>query len=135
MSVAREGILNNPIVISELRKAWNDSEAGEKVCHEEGGFIVRDEEGKLSVICWSSGQKDRTSIPPHSNCRINDLDIIATFHTHPNMSKEFIQEPSKADRLAVKNDPHLKGNFYMGEFVISYKKEQHKITRLIYKKI
>jgi len=49
----------------------------------------------------------------------SDQDIVATFHTHPNTGSDYLQEPSETDKRAVRNDPHMKGACYEGEFVIS----------------
>ena len=45
--------------------------------------------------------------------------IVASFHTHPNTGPDFQQEPSLNDVRAVRDDPDLKGEFYLGEFVVS----------------
>jgi proteasome lid subunit RPN8/RPN11 len=50
---------------------------------------------------------------------MNEHDIVATFHTHPNTGSDYLQEPSETDRRAVQDDPDLKGEFYVGEFVIA----------------
>jgi hypothetical protein len=63
-------------------------------------------------------------VPDHPNCRFDNQDIVATFHTHPNTGDDYIQEPSETDKRAIINDPHLKADTYLGEFVIS--------TRIIY---
>jgi hypothetical protein len=47
---------------------------------------------------------------------------VATFHTHPNTGPDFLQEPSETDRRAVREDSDLKGEAYVGEFVISEEK-------------
>ena len=44
---------------------------------------------------------------------------MATFHTHPNTERDYLQEPSDTDKRAVRDDLNLKGEFYEGEFVIS----------------
>jgi hypothetical protein len=44
---------------------------------------------------------------------------VATFHTHPNTGNDYLQEPSETNKRAVRDDPNLKGMFYIGEFVIS----------------
>ncbi len=46
-------------------------------------------------------------------------DIIASFHTHPNTGADFQQEPSLTDVRAVRDDFDLKGEFYLGEFIVS----------------
>ena len=119
MLVEHISILGNPIVRAALRRAWEDSQPGTTGCHEEGGFILKDPAGTLRVQRWPHGQQNSTNVPIHSNCRINNQDIVATFHTHPNTGSEYLQEPSETDKRAVRDDPHLKGVFYEGEFVIS----------------
>ena len=58
-------------------------------------------------------------MPPHKNCFVDGKDIIVSFHTHPNTGKDFQQEPSLTDVRAVSDDFDLKGEFYLGELVIS----------------
>ena len=58
-------------------------------------------------------------VPPHPGCKVDNLEIVASFHTHPNTSSEYLQEPSETDKRAVRDDPDLKGVEYVGEFVIS----------------
>jgi len=55
----------------------------------------------------------------NKNCFGEGKDSIASFHTHPNTGKDFQQEPSLTDIRAVRDDPDLKGEFYLGEIVIS----------------
>ena len=50
------------------------------------------------------------------------LKIVASFHTHPNTGSDYLQEPSETDKRAIRDDPDLKGAFYVGEFVISMDK-------------
>jgi hypothetical protein len=68
---------------------------------------------------WERGSHNEIVLPPHHNCLVNGSDIVATFHTHPNTGASFQQEPSLTDIRAVRDDFDLKGNFYLGEFVIS----------------
>lgn len=68
---------------------------------------------------WPKGTQNTIILPLHSNCKIGDNEIIATFHTHPNIGSEYLQEPSETDKRAVRDDPDLKGMIYVGEFVIS----------------
>lgn len=82
-------ILNDPVVRAALRQAWEDSQPGLTGGHEEGGFILRDSDGNLSVECWPHGQQNSITVPPHPNCRINGQDIVATFHTHPNKEETY----------------------------------------------
>jgi hypothetical protein len=47
------------------------------------------------------------------------LEIVASFHTHPNTGSDYFQEPSETDKRAVRDDSDLKGPEYVGEFVIT----------------
>jgi len=76
----------------------------------------------LSVARWPKGAQDTIILPPRPNCRIGGKDIVASFHTHPNTGSDYLQEPSETDRRAIRDDPDLKGAFYVGEFVISMDK-------------
>jgi hypothetical protein len=112
-------ILNDPIVRAALRQAWADSQPGESGGHEEGGFILRESGGTLRVERWPQGAQNTIIVPPHQDCKIGADEIVASFHTHPNTGADFLQEPSETDKRAVRDDPHLKGASYVGEFVIS----------------
>ena len=114
-------ILRDANVCDSLRKAWQDSNPGDFEGHEEGGFIVQDAEDKFHVIRWLIGEQNRIFVPPHHDCKIGDVGIVASFHTHPNTGSEFLQEPSETDKRVVRDDPDLKGDVYQGEFVISQK--------------
>jgi hypothetical protein len=115
-------ILNDPAVRAALKQAWQESKPGGSGGHEEGGFILRDTAGNLSVARWPKGAQDAIILPPRPNCRIGGKDIVASFHTHPNTGSDYLQEPSETDKRAVRDDPDLKGAFYVGEFVISMDK-------------
>jgi hypothetical protein len=110
---------HDPAIVAELRRAWHDSEPGISGGHEEGGFIVVDDFGILSVARWGKGTLNEIVLPPHGNCLVNGKAIVASFHMHPNTGADFQQEPSLNDVRAVRDDPDLKGEFYLGEFVIS----------------
>ena len=119
MPSRRIAILDEPVVCNALMEAWQDSRPGPTGGHEEGGFILRNEVGKISVMRWPRGAQDTILIPPHSSCRIGNEEIIGTFHTHPNTGPDYLQEPGEADRRAVRDDHDLKGVGYVGELVIS----------------
>ena len=112
-------IIENQTILAELKKAWFESEPNVPGGHEEGGFIVADDFGILSVVRWEKGLQNEIVLPPHRNCFVDGKDIVASFHTHPNTGKDFQQEPSLTDIRAVRDDFDLKGAFYLGEFVIS----------------
>lgn len=119
MPLTPRAVLSNAKVRSALQQAWTDSNPGVTGGHEEGGFVVKDVDESLSVIRWLKGTQDTIEVPPHANCKIVDLEIVASFHTHPNTGNDYLQEPSETDKRAVRDDPDLKGEEYVGEFVIS----------------
>ena len=99
MTQKRATILNDLTVQAALKLAWQDSNPGVFGGHEEGGFILRDSTGNLSLVRWPKGAVNTIIIPPHPNCKIGGLDIVATFHTHPNTGIYYLQEPSR--RISV----------------------------------
>ena len=119
MPLTPRAILSKESVRTELQEAWTDSNPGATGGHEEGGFVVKDDEGTLKVIRWQNGLRDSIQVPPHEDCKINGLEIVASFHTHSNTGSDYLQEPSETDKRAVRDDPNLKGAEYVGEFVIS----------------
>ena len=112
-------ILHDAVIRAALAEAWNESEPGVTGGHEEGGFIVRGEDGRLTVRRWPKGEGNRIKVPAHAECAVDGRPIVATFHTHPNPGPEFLQEPSETDRRGVRDDADLKGPLYIGEFVIA----------------
>jgi hypothetical protein len=119
MPLDPHAILNDPAVLAGLKQAWQDSHPGVTGGHEEGGFILRDASGNLIAVRWPKGAQDTIILPPHLDCKIGEDDIVATFHTHPNIGSDYLQEPGETDKRAVRDDPDLKGTAYVGEFVIS----------------
>ncbi|HEV2696250.1 MAG TPA: Mov34/MPN/PAD-1 family protein [Verrucomicrobiae bacterium] len=112
-------VLRVPEVREALGQAWKESQAGLVGGHEEGGFVVLEENDKLNVQRWPMGEGARIKVPVHAGCVVDGLAIVATFHTHPNTGPEFLQEPSETDRRGVRDDANLKGAHYIGEFVIA----------------
>ena len=112
-------IFGDSVVRNALSQAWRDSQPGVSGGHEEGGFIIRNVTGGLSVARWPKGDGNTIILPPHHDCKIGEDEIVASFHTHPNTGSDFLQEPSETDKRAVRDDTDLKGDNYVGEFVIS----------------
>jgi hypothetical protein len=112
-------LLREPEVREALSEAWKESQPGLTGGHEKGGFIVLDENDKLSVRRWPKGENNLIRVPGHAGCEIDGLPIVATFHTHPNTGADFLQEPSETDKRGVRDDAELKGSLYIGEFVIA----------------
>jgi hypothetical protein len=97
----RRTVLNEPSVRAGLKQAWEDSQPDIAGGHEEGGFILRDPAGILSIVRWPRGEQNGIMLPPHSNCRVGKHDIVATFHTHSNTGGDYLQEPGETDKRAI----------------------------------
>jgi hypothetical protein len=121
----RRSVIDAPQIRAELAKAWQDSMPGLIGGVEIGGFIVEDGQGQLLVVRWPPGTQDQIHISPHPGCKIGGLNIIATFHTHPNTDRIYRQEPSREDIFSIRNDRNLKEAYYEGEYVISEEKVYH----------
>ena len=119
MRITPSGLLQNNIVKAGIKSAWQGSVPGLTGGHEEGGFILQSSANEIFIQRWSVGIHNQISVPLHDNCRIDENDILASFHTHPNTGTNFLQEPSATDKRAVRDDPNLKGDLYVGEFVIA----------------
>ncbi len=76
-----------------------------------------DEFENPSVVRWEKGKQNEIILPAHRNCFVNQKEIIASFHTHPNIGGDYQQEPSLTDIRAVRDDFDLKGENYIGEFL------------------
>ena len=119
MPITPNGLLQNDVVKAALKSAWHDSAPGIVGGHEEGGFVLQSPKREIFVQRWPVGVHNQIAVPTHNDCRIDENDILASFHTHPNTGRSFLQEPSATDKRAVRDDPNLKGDLYVGEFVIS----------------
>jgi len=120
MAQAHNTILNSRLVRDAFKKTWADSKPGTSGGREEGGFVIQDSSGNLDIVRWAAGDRDSIGVPPHSECKVGEGSIVASFHTHPNTGSDYLQEPSETDKRAVRDDRDLKGTDYVGEFVISY---------------
>ena len=112
-------VLDVELVRDAIRRAWWDSQPQTDSAHEEGGFVLQDDDGSLSVERWPSGAQNEILVPSHVDGTRHNRAIVATFHTHPNLGSDFQQEPSPTDIRAVQNDPHLSHPEYEGEYVIA----------------
>ncbi len=112
-------VLKNATVLRQLREAWDDSNPGKPEAHEEGGFILKADDGSLIVRWWPRGEKDQIEVPEHPGGQFEGMLIVATFHTHPNPLPEYQQEPGLTDIYAVQDDLDLKHAEYEGEYVIA----------------
>ena len=112
-------LLFDETVHQALQLAWIQSNPGTTGGVEQGGFVLQDADENLSVERWPIGKSNLIAVPVHDNCKFKGLDIVASFHTHPNTGDDYNQEPSFSDIDAVCDDINLKGSYYVGEFVLS----------------
>jgi hypothetical protein len=112
-------VLDDPGVRNALRQAWYDSQPDELWAHEEGGFILRLEDGTFAVDRWPHGEHNRVIVPEHAGCRRGGFVIVASFHTHPHPPPDYKQEPSRTDIRGICLDPDLAHPDYQGEYVIA----------------
>jgi hypothetical protein len=97
--------LASPAIRAEIIRAWRESQAEDPIKrHEEGGYIVQNEDGTLAAERWSRGERSRITPPPlDDEGRYNQKVVIAAFHTHPNPpvdeeGRQWEQAPSESDR-------------------------------------
>jgi hypothetical protein len=95
----------DPLIKSELRRAWQQSQANDPINrHEEGGYIVLSQDGSLGMERWPRGEQSRiVPSPLAADNRYNGKPVVAAFHTHPNPSVDeegrlWEQAPSASDR-------------------------------------
>jgi len=81
-------ILDDHRMIALLRDAWHESQPGTSAAHEEGGFVLRDQDGSLTVERWLQGGRRQIQVPPHRGGLRGGLLVVATFHTHPNLGAD-----------------------------------------------
>jgi hypothetical protein len=96
-------VLDNLVVRRAFKQAWQDSQPGLAGGHEEGGFVLKDIYGNVSIERWPKGKQNEIFVPPHPEGKRFNKDIVATFHTHPNTGPDFQQEPGLTDIRAVRN--------------------------------
>jgi len=112
-------VLDNDTICGLFLQAWLDSQPGTTTAHEEGGFVLRNADGSLTVERWPRGAQNEIVVPAHAGGKRGNPSIVATFHTHPNPAPDFQQEPSLTDIRAVRDDPDLSHADYEGEYVIA----------------
>ena len=94
-----------------IQWAWEHSQTDNpSLRHEEGGYIVVEEDGTLGVRWWRSGTRS-SIIPPK---RAGDgsyagRQVVGEFHTHPNPPKDeqgraWSQAPSPLDADGIREE-------------------------------
>jgi hypothetical protein len=98
-------LLRNEEVRRALASAWRESKPGLADRREEGGFILLDAKDTLVARRWPTGEANKIRVPPHRQCLFESMKIVASFHTHPNIEPEYLQEPGEADGEAFATIP------------------------------
>ena len=71
------------------------------------------------MIRWRRGKQNAIVVPAHRKGLYRGNRIVASFHTHPNMGKDYKQGPSELDISEVVEDADFAVPHYIGEFIIS----------------
>ncbi len=93
----------------ELRQAWEDSDAASETNrHEEGGYIIREDDGSHGIERWPAGSQGQIDAPPRdADGRYNGKDVVGEFHTHPNPSSEgWDPAPSPGDIYEIRESEY-----------------------------
>lgn len=110
-------LLAHPSVVVGMREAYVESDVGGSRPKEQGGFLVRDSQTAfITVRRLPSSAHDSLSYPLCPNGLYQGQEIVGSFHTHPNIGKEWRQEPSPQDIRLSKEYPETMGTH---QFVIS----------------
>ncbi len=85
-------LVSDSNIRTEVMRAWQESMDGQKMVHEQGGWIVKDEQGRLSVQRWPIGSPGSIAPTPQPS------NAMGHFHTHPYAADEtLIHLPSPRD--------------------------------------
>lgn len=78
-------IMNDPVVVDCLNRAWKESRYGEKNRREVGGWVYQDKEGRLHVWLLDFDSGTSGSLPDHDDPPSRLIpSIVGLIHTHPN---------------------------------------------------
>lgn len=83
-----------PAVITALSDAWTDSNPGtgtDPNRREQGGWLVVDDDGNVSVDPWPAGAAASVPIGPRPD------NALGMYHTHPNIGGNWQESPSDPD--------------------------------------
>lgn len=103
--------IDDPAVQEGMRQAWEDSQADDPDNrHEEGGYIVKNDDGSLGVERWPRGAGASIAPPPRdADGKYNGKEVLGEFHTHPNPpidenGKEWTQGGHEGDWNGIANE-------------------------------
>jgi hypothetical protein len=79
MSTNLHPLLAIPTICAALKQAWQDSQPGLSTGHEEGGFILRDTDGTLTVVRWPRGDQSEIILPDYCGGKVGEYPIRKKF--------------------------------------------------------
>src|SRR5438046_9602246 len=62
-------VLDDDTVRGEFLQAWQESQRSSATAHEEGGFVLRADDGSLEAERWPVGTRNEILVPPHPGGR------------------------------------------------------------------
>lgn len=95
-------IANDPTVKAALEDAWAASQADNATNrHEEGGWILEQPDGNITIMHWASGNRSGITPGPTPPAPPGGR-VVGHYHTHPNPptdenGDQWEQGPSQAD--------------------------------------
>src|SRR5438105_621708 len=115
------GPLADPSVRAAIREAWEDSAPDDPARrHEEGGYILQDDDGSYSVARWPHGGPARIIPPPRAaDGTYQGRRVTGEFHTHPNPAVDewgrfWQEEPSPGDIAGIRGEAYPDDSYVIG---------------------
>jgi hypothetical protein len=104
-----------------MRKAWQDSRPDEPALrHEEGGYIVQNDDGSYGVLPWPSGGLARIAPPERAaDGGYQGRRVVGEFHTHPNPAVDEVgrlwqEAPSPGDIAGIRSERYPGDSYVVG---------------------
>jgi hypothetical protein len=104
-----------------MRTAWTNShpdDPGRR--HEEGGYIVQNDDGSYEVLHWPSGGLARIIPPPRAaDGTYQSRRVVGEFHTHPSPAVDEVgrlwhEAPSPGDIAGIRSEGYSGDSFVIG---------------------
>jgi hypothetical protein len=113
--------LADPSVRAAMQQAWQDSAADDPDRrHEEGGYIVQDDDGSYGAVRWPSGSASRITPPARAvDGTYHGRQVIGEFHTHPNplvdeQGRLWQEAPSPGDIAGIRGEGYPGDSYVIG---------------------
>jgi hypothetical protein len=102
---------------SGLQQAWWECCPGHANAQEEGGFVLCRKTGRIDDSGRPRGRVTSIAVPRHLGCWFDGCEILARFHTHPNMGLDPV--PSGTNIQAMRDNLDLIADHYISKYVVS----------------